>query len=49
MFDSWAVDLVLARKFELAGGVDAPRQARGCLTELLAERLSEDERPTSPC
>ncbi len=43
MFDSWAVDLVLAHRFDLAGNVDAPRLARKRLTELLAERLSEDE------
>jgi anti-sigma regulatory factor (Ser/Thr protein kinase) len=43
MFDSWAVDLVLAHKFELTDNVDAPWLARKRLTELLAERLSEDE------
>ena len=43
MFDSWAVDLVLAHKFELAGGVGAPSQARAQLTELLTGRVYEDD------
>lgn len=40
MFGSWAVDLVLARKFELAGGLDAPRLARAEVVELLAPRVT---------
>ncbi len=43
MFDSWAVDLVLARKFELAGGVDAPGIARARLGELLARQATEQD------
>jgi anti-sigma regulatory factor (Ser/Thr protein kinase) len=43
MFGSWAADLVLAHKFELAGGVDAPRLARAQITELLAGRVAEGD------
>jgi anti-sigma regulatory factor (Ser/Thr protein kinase) len=43
MFDSWASGLVLAHKFKLAGGVDAPRLAREKLAELLAGRVAEDD------
>jgi len=41
MRDSWRVDAVLADRFELRGGPDAPAQARASLARLLAGRLGE--------
>ena len=43
MFDTWGVDLVLAHKLTLDGGVDAPRIARARLAELLAGRICVDD------
>jgi anti-sigma regulatory factor (Ser/Thr protein kinase) len=43
MFGSWAVDLVLVHKLELAGGVGAPRRARAEVTGLLAARVAEND------
>jgi serine/threonine-protein kinase RsbW len=40
---SWRADVVLARRFELAGGRDAPRAVRSRFGELLAEHLDEDD------
>ena len=43
MLGSWGVDLLVAHKLELAGGVDAPRLVRARLGELLAARISEHD------
>ncbi len=43
MSGSWAADLVLAHRLELADDLDAPRLARVRLGELLAGRVAEDD------
>jgi anti-sigma regulatory factor (Ser/Thr protein kinase) len=43
MHGSWHADVVLTRKFELAGGADAPGIARVEITELLAGRISPSD------
>ena len=40
MHGSWHAEVVLTRKFELAGGADAPGIARVEIAELLADRIS---------
>lgn len=40
MHGSWSAEAVLSRKFELAGGADAPGIARVEIAELLADRIS---------
>ena len=40
MHGSWSAEIVLSRKFELAGGTDAPGIARVEIAELLADRIS---------
>ena len=41
MRDTWRADAVLAHRFELRGGPDAPAQARANLARLVAGRLGE--------
>ena len=40
---SWRADVVLARRFELHGGPEAPRAVRSRFGELLAGHLDEDD------
>jgi anti-sigma regulatory factor (Ser/Thr protein kinase) len=42
-YGSWAVDLVLADTFELAGGIDAARVARAHIAEQFGGRLVEND------